>query len=180
MARERTASRELTKLSEVVAKWRAQHGGKGSKIPDELWDEAVRVAGIDGMWRTAKTLRFRYGRLKEQSARSDGSERTKVPVETAPAVKVRGEEQSRASEPGNRGARRLYRRARAELALANTTAPSKLKGRSHFVAVEMGSLPGGGGAIIELAGRHGDRMRVEVTGGVDVCSLVENFWRREP
>jgi hypothetical protein len=58
-------------------------------------------------------------------------------------------------------------------------AGGKLNGHSGFIALEMGS-PADGRTVIELHGRHGDRMRMEVSGGVDVYGLAEKFWSRRP
>ena len=54
-------------------------------------------------------------------------------------------------------------------------------GQSTFVELEMGQLCGGGRTVIELVGRHGDRMRVDVTGAsaVDVVGLTQSFWSRQ-
>lgn len=44
-----------------------------------------------------------------------------------------------------------------------------------------GDQVGGGKMVIELCGRQGDRMRVEVEGSrgvVDVAGLVDAFWSR--
>jgi hypothetical protein len=73
MGQERELSEELAKLTKAVGKWRAARGGgRGTRIPDELWKEAVRVARVDGLWLTAKATRFNYDALKERVARAGG------------------------------------------------------------------------------------------------------------
>jgi hypothetical protein len=45
-----------------LARWRAEHGGRGRPILDELWAAAVAVARVEGVEATARTLRVdRYG-----------------------------------------------------------------------------------------------------------------------
>jgi hypothetical protein len=73
MGQERAPSTDLKKLGEAVKEWREHEGGRGSKIPESLWAEAVRVAGIDGIWRTAQVTRFKHGALKDRVARAGGS-----------------------------------------------------------------------------------------------------------
>jgi hypothetical protein len=60
-----TLSSELTELRDDVARWRElSGGGPGTKIPEELWDRAVRVARVEGLWKASSALRFDYTRLK--------------------------------------------------------------------------------------------------------------------
>jgi hypothetical protein len=51
-----------------------------------------------------------------------------------------------------------------------------------FVEFAMGQLGCGGKTVIELLGRRGGRMRIDVTGTtpVDIVGLVHAFWSREP
>ena len=132
-ASQQQLSRQLVTVRQHVEHWRKRHGGKGSRIPVDLWEEAVAVARVEGLYATAQALRFNYERLKEWVARAEGKER------------------------GNGN------------------------GRSAFVELEMGQLCDGGRTVIELVGRHGDRMRVDVTGAsaVDVVGLTQSFWSRQ-
>jgi hypothetical protein len=43
--------------------WRREHGGRGRRIPPELWDEAARVAEVVGPEETARALRLDERRL---------------------------------------------------------------------------------------------------------------------
>ena len=60
--------------------------------------------------------------------------------------------------------------------------------RPKFVEVvleparEVGAVGAAGKAVIELMGRHGERMRIEVAGptAVDVVGLSQTFWSRQP
>ena len=57
MGQKTARSRELVALSARVAQWRKESGGgRGSRIPEALWEEAVRVAGIVGLYPTARAL----------------------------------------------------------------------------------------------------------------------------
>lgn len=167
---ERTVSEDLTRLMEAVAKWRAEGGGRGSKIPQDLWNEAVRVARVEGVWRTAKALRFRYEQIKKRIDWADGGDGSQFPADPIRAGETRGTGRSRRSS----------KKARAAIVSTNGGAGAKLNGQSAFIALQMGPQASDGRAVIELHGRHGDRMRVEVPGGVDVGDLVEKFWSRRP
>jgi len=46
-----------------LARWRAQHGGRGIAVPETLWAEAVEVARIEGVEATARGLRLDQSRL---------------------------------------------------------------------------------------------------------------------
>ena len=49
-----------------------------------------------------------------------------------------------------------------------------------FVDLGRGPLGGGATTVVELVGRGGDRMRLDVSGPVDVVGLAQAFWSREP
>jgi hypothetical protein len=51
-----------------------------------------------------------------------------------------------------------------------------------FVELAMGQLGSGGKTVVEFVGRHGGRMRIDVTGTspVDIVGLAQAFWSREP
>jgi hypothetical protein len=125
MRRKKAESVQLTELRARVSEWRARAGGRGSRIPEDLWQEAIRVARVEGLYATAQATSFSYERLKERSEKAQGS------VES-----------------------------------------------SRFVAVQLSPSRPGQQTTIELVGRRGGRMRVEVTGDVDVASVLETFWRR--
>ena len=151
----RRTTQELTKLSQRVAEWRAREGGRGSRIPDQLWNDAVGVARDVGVWATAKALRFNYEALRDRAKQAGGSEGIAMASWAEPAeraITTRGRHAGIASK-GNAG-------------------PS-------FVALEMGQLCSAGRTVIELVGRHGDRMRVELTGGVDVVGLAQTLWSQK-
>jgi hypothetical protein len=57
---------------------------------------------------------------------------------------------------------------------------AKEKAGPEFIALEMGQLGGVRRTVIDLESRHGDRMRFEVAGGVDIVSLVHRLWGGQP
>lgn len=75
-----------TRLGEVqkqVERWRRQGGGRGKRLPQELWDAAVDVARVEGAYATSQALRMNYGNLKERMSGSSSKERSE---ETSPPV----------------------------------------------------------------------------------------------
>jgi hypothetical protein len=47
-----------------LTQWRAQHGGRGIPVPEELWAEVVKVARVEGAGTTARALRLDRARLE--------------------------------------------------------------------------------------------------------------------
>jgi len=70
----RTTSRELVAVRRRVEAWRRSSGGRGSRIPEVLWKEAVGVAGVAGLYATARALRLNYERLKERAGQAAGTQ----------------------------------------------------------------------------------------------------------
>ena len=66
MRQQKIRSQELVELCARMSKWRQEGGGgRGSRIPEELWQEALGVARIDGLHATAQAARLNYERLKQ-------------------------------------------------------------------------------------------------------------------
>lgn len=154
----RTASRELSALRARVAAWRREGGGRGSRIPDALWDEAVRVARVDGLYATAQAAHFNYERLKARSRKEDGSAQDQARALTRVA--------------------RAERRTDAVVATRKTRARAEVTAGARFLTLPVAPTPSDRRTVIELVGRHGDRMRVEVSSDVEVTGLVHAFWSR--
>lgn len=178
--RTRRTSPEVVELAQRVAKWREREGGRGSRIPDELWADAVRVSRTAGVWATSKALHFNYQALQTRAEEApDDAERDAE--NDAPGKRVR------APRPARNGAGRVEHEsvgaAQAEVTIAAKRAvavPTNGTARPSFIALEVGQLAGPGRAVIDLVGRFGERMRVEVAGTVDVTSVVQAFWSRQP
>jgi hypothetical protein len=57
-----------------LTEWRAQHGGRGIPVPEELWAEVVKVARVEGAGTTARALRLDRARLEARMAMAPGAE----------------------------------------------------------------------------------------------------------
>ena len=57
-----------------LTQWRAQHGGRGIPVPEELWAEVVKVAQVEGSGTTARALRLDRARLEARMAMDRGTE----------------------------------------------------------------------------------------------------------
>jgi hypothetical protein len=167
MRHQKNRSPELVELCARMSQWRQEEGGgRGSRIPEELWQEALRVARIDGLHATAQAARLNYERLKQWN----GAKRNQAPSagvgekRRGQVMPTRKKEQDRVA--GTSGSMRID--------------PEHVEdaGGARFVALQMGQVSPPPLTTIELMGQNGDRMRVEVCGGVDVVGLVHRFWSR--
>jgi hypothetical protein len=61
-----------------LTQWRAQHGGRGIPVPEELWAEVVKVARVEGAGTTARVLRLDRARLEARMAMDRGTEVAQV------------------------------------------------------------------------------------------------------
>jgi hypothetical protein len=136
MSMKRAVVVELSTLRERVERWRARREGTRARIPEELWNAAVGVARVEGVYATCRALRFNYYSLKDRVDQAESKER-------------------------------------AEHA-------DKLEGAA-FVELGAAELGGSGKTVVELVGRTGGRMRIEMSGasGVDMVGLVQAFWSHE-
>ncbi len=125
--RQRPVSAQLNEVQRRVERWRERGGGKGTRMPEDLWQAAAEVARVEGLYSTSRALRVEYRRLKQRV--------------TSPAA-------------------------------ISTTRES-----SSFVELGMSQLCGVCKTVIEVCGREGDRMRVEVTGTptVDIVGLTQTL-----
>ena len=150
MAR-KESSAELSELVEKVDEWRRRRERR-TRIPEELWDEAVRVAGRAGLWATAKATRIHYPDLKDRMVKaglSRGPDRRQA--------SGGGQSQSGHSRPNGMG----------------------LAGRAAFVELPRAAMSAGTRTVVEFEGQGGDRMRIEVSGGVDLAGLARAFLARD-
>lgn len=58
-------SGDLVDLAYRLNHWRRRHGGRGRRIPEELWLEAAEAARAGGVDVVARELRLRPGRLEK-------------------------------------------------------------------------------------------------------------------
>jgi hypothetical protein len=68
-------SQELVAIRQRLEGWRKHHGGRGLRIPEALWEEAVGVARAAGVDATARALRLNDERLRQRLARGAGKGR---------------------------------------------------------------------------------------------------------
>ena len=137
MARKRReVSAKLARLKEHVARWREERGGRGGRIPGELWREAVSVARSDGVFATAQGIGFNRGRLADRVASTATGGDT---------------DEGADRKEGERGH------------------------GARCVSVEV-ARPSGA-TVIDVVGRHGERMRVEGMSGAEVCALIDRLWK---
>ena len=135
----------LAGLLEGVERWRQERAHIRAAAPEALWAAAVEVARRDGVYATARAIRFDSSRLKARMSMALSAGSTHPTRPTAGAG-------------------------------APTNAPPA------FVAIEVAGPRGGvttSETVVELVGRHGDRMRIVAAHGeVDVVELAQAFWSR--
>ena len=67
----------LHSLRRQIQLWRVQRDRR-TRMPRELWAEAVACAGVHGVWETAQVLRLNYASLRDRMATS-APERSAMP-----------------------------------------------------------------------------------------------------
>jgi hypothetical protein len=169
---QRSASSELAKLKDAVSRWREAGGGRGTKIPEGLWKEAVRLARIDGVWWTASVLRFKYESLKRRMELDRSGDRERAAGRAAREIPPTAP-RARRARTTPRSTTRVARRALpstefvelAPLAGASRSAPSSTSTT---------------GTVIEVADPAGVRLVVRLAKDtrVDVATLISVFHRR--
>jgi hypothetical protein len=165
-----TASKALVQLCSRVAKWREREGGRMSRVPDSLWQEAVVVAGKAGLYTTARAIRFNYARLKKRLENAAANGRKASAAVGDVAVVARRKQTSLAV-----GGNRKLGVDDGKSGIADVAMGSS----SRFIAVQMPAAAPASRTTIELMGRRGDRMRVEVAGDIDVIGLAHVFLGRQ-
>jgi hypothetical protein len=77
---------QIEQIQKRLEAWRKTHK-KRTRIPNRLWNEAVKVAGQNGLYKTARALRLDYNALKKRlHAVADGNKITQAFVELIPAA----------------------------------------------------------------------------------------------
>jgi hypothetical protein len=170
MEQKKAESQALTELCSRLEQWRKAGGGRGSRMPEELWQEAVHVARSAGLYATAKATRIKYEALKERCEPASLGPLS-APVGAGPrqgsqAVAARGQEL--VGSKGTGGGK------------GPAPAPSGpgTPGGARFVTLPAVAPCLSSQTTIEVVGRQGDRMRVECAGPVDVVGLVQTWWSR--
>ena len=79
--------RRLTTLRERFERWRTSRK-PGARIPDRLWDAAVKLTGKYGAYKTARTLGLDYASLKKRASPGIKPEPRKKPTPRADFVEL--------------------------------------------------------------------------------------------
>jgi hypothetical protein len=142
-------------LCEGVRQWRKREGGgRGKRVPEELWEQAVVVARLDGLHATARATRLNYDRLKQRIGDAAEAARARGAGDAERAIERTGAPRARQQAPGADSAR--------------------------FIALQVAPRNASHPTTIELVGRHGERMRIEVQGEVDLSGLLQAFGSMQP
>jgi hypothetical protein len=155
MAKE--VSEGLAALCNSLAQWREHGGGgRGKRIPESVWSEAVAVARVDGLRVTALATRLNYEGLKSRL-----DETRHLTTESAPAP---------STSPSL--ATPVVPEAASPRRRSTVSATS-----AQFVSLELGA-PGRSRAMtIDLFNRSGERMRIEGAAAMDLTGVVQAFCR---
>lgn len=71
----------LAQVRDRLARWRAKHGGRGIRVPEGMWAEAVEVARGEGVEATARALQLDPARLAARMTGA-GMVADEMPAET--------------------------------------------------------------------------------------------------
>ncbi|MFI5284363.1 MAG: hypothetical protein ACHQ0J_14705 [Candidatus Dormibacterales bacterium] len=158
-------SRQLTEARRCIERWRRERTSKKEAIPEHVWSAAAAAARADGIWSTSRALRLEFNRLKAEVVGARGKALTQTRSGPAKSTGRCGVVDGRAEIGEPRGPREP---AFVEVVLdpAREADPAGAVGK----------------AVIELMGRQGERMRIEIAGStaVDVLGLSQTFWSRQP
>ena len=78
-----TVKVELGRVERQLSRWRAQHGGRGRRLPEPLWMAAAEVASQAGVNETARVLGLDRERLlRRVGVRPGGASGVAVPTGT--------------------------------------------------------------------------------------------------
>jgi hypothetical protein len=164
MDRRKSELAELTALCERVRQWRVDSGGgRGKPVPEPVWQEAARVAQLAGVYATAQATRLNSMGLKERLhaaglAAAPGPSGTK---QRTAAVVPRARPRRVTAEAGRGG-----------------PGEGGTSSGPRFVALAVSPPSSAPQATVEGVGRDGERMRLEVSEGLDIVGLMQTFWRR--
>lgn len=156
-------SRQLTEARRCIDRWRRERTSRKELIPEHVWKTAAAAARVDGIWATSQALRLEFNRLKARVEGTTGE--ALVPTRSAFA------ESAGRSGVDGRAAVGKPRVPREPAFVEVVLDP----GSKTEAAIAVGK------AVIELMGRQGERMRIEITSptAVDVLGLSQAFWSRQ-
>jgi hypothetical protein len=70
-AHQESTTVSLESLCHHVEQWRAHRERPKSRVPEELWNEAVSVARVLGPWATCRAIHFNYMDLKQRMSQAE-------------------------------------------------------------------------------------------------------------
>ncbi len=73
-----TDARTFASTRGRLESWRKAHGGRGVRIPEELWSDAVELSRVHGASKTAQVLGVDRERLQARVSASGGRERAEA------------------------------------------------------------------------------------------------------
>ena len=92
-AKKQAISPRLNRVRRLFTRWRAGEGGRGRRIPADLWAAAGKVAEAEGVYWVSQVLRLDYTRLKQWVANSPSAQESDVAFVELPSAPVgRGSE----------------------------------------------------------------------------------------
>jgi hypothetical protein len=138
-----------------------------------LWQEAVKAAGKAGLYATVRATRFNYVRLKERWEKASAEGR-KAGATAFDVADVGRRKSTALAVVGNR-----TEAAKLSVGTGRGNTDVAAGSRSRFLTVQMPAAPPASRTHIELSGRRGDHMRVEVAGDIDIIGLARAFWERQ-
>jgi hypothetical protein len=155
-------SQELTEARRCIDRWRRERTSRKETIPDHVWAAAAAAARVDGIWSTSQALRLEFNRLKARVVGTTG----KALVATRRVVGESG--------------------GRAAVDVRGAVGKAEARRKPAFVEVVLDPVReaasgGVGKTVVELMGRQGERMRIEIAGptAVDVLGLSQTFWSQQ-
>ena len=141
---EEEISSELRELGQRLKEFREVHAPR-TRLPEELWAEAVTLAGKEGLYRTARTLHLDYSNLRRR---------------------VEASSERRALSGKRRSSEERVSSNRKTSAARGTRRPKKRTAPAGFVELLGESIASGGSrggdCVIEVEGTSGTRMRIRM------------------
>lgn len=171
----------LEKLQKRFDQWRQTYGLR-SRLPDELWTAAVKMAGVYGICQTARTLRVDYHSIKKRGEpRTPSTDNPPKPSAPKPAfVERRGVRfvELAALPPGpSPVCGRGKAQASPEL-MASPPSPPALLSQTREGSFTGSPETGGCEWIVEWEDAAGSKMRVHLKNATmpDLIALGRSFW----
>ena len=141
----------------------------GTRIPDELWSLAVKLADGHGLSRAASVLGLDYYSLKKRVAAGNSG------VTSVPSAFVEGSASSDSASSDS---------ASSDSASSDSVSSDSVSARSAFIELSSLQVPSPGASgecVVEFADGTGASLRIHLSGcqTPDLVALGRSFWRGE-